>query len=174
LHINVQQATSQLAAKYREQLTLHESNTILHPFPTKLPSLSRADYPQIVGGSKLEPILLPAFRNAFSKENNLWAWRHCGAVPLTRAALQNPMVRHVLTPEDMSRENEDSEVSFVGRVDDFDWKNATLIDLERENQAACDKLDSFGIDSSVLRLKAPRQAAALTRSRLPADTTEEE
>jgi hypothetical protein len=44
------------------------------------------------------------------------------------------MVHHVLTLEDISKENEDSEVLFVGRADDFDRKNLTLIDLEHEKQ----------------------------------------
>lgn len=48
--------------------------------------------------------------------------------------LQNLMVHHVLTLEDISKENEDSEVLFVGRADDFDRKNLALIDLEHENQ----------------------------------------
>ncbi len=71
LHIDVQRATSHLAAKYHEQLLLHETNPMLHPFPKKLPSLSRADYPRLVAGSDSEPTLLPAFQNAFNKERIL-------------------------------------------------------------------------------------------------------
>lgn len=172
LRTNVKRLTSYLANKYREQLTLHESNPGAYPYPKTLPSLSKSDYPRLVGGCEGEVKLLPAFQNAFNREHILRAWRVCGAVPLTRAALLNPSVRPVL---DNHESSDDSDVVVVvGNVNEFDWKNATLLDLEHENKAACDKLAKTGINADALRLKAPRQVVALNRNRVSADASEEE
>ncbi len=136
---------SYLADKYRDQIQLHESNPSLHPYPTKLPSLSRSDYPQLVGGCDTESQLINAFEKAFSKECILRAWSKCGAVQLMRAALNNPTVRHVLPAQTENCEYD--VVVIVGAVDHFDWKGASFQDLENEKKAACDKLETFGIDS---------------------------
>ena len=62
LRTNVKRLTSYLANKYREQITLHESNPDAHPYPKTLPSLSKSDYPRLVGGCDGELKLLPAFQ----------------------------------------------------------------------------------------------------------------
>ncbi len=150
---------------------MHEADPDTHPYPKTLPALSKTDYPRLVGGCNGEVHLLPAFQNAFSKEQNLRAWRVCGAVPLTQAALLNPSVCQMVEDNDTMA---DSDVVIVGNVADFDWKSATLLDLENENKAAIDKLAQTGINADALRLKVPRQAAALTRNRVSTDASEGE
>ncbi len=44
----------------------------------------------------------------------------------------------------------DSDVVIVGNVADFDWKSATLLDLENENKVAIDKLAWTGINADAL------------------------
>ena len=167
LRKNLETLTSWQAADYRCKLAMHEANPVLHPNPP-MPSLSREDYPKLVGGSDDEPKLQPAFHLAFSREQILRAWEFCGAVPLTRKALSNPMVR----PEVTSGTSDDVGVAVIGRVDGFDWKSAMLADIEQENHAACDKLASMGIDSKLLRLNAPRAPTILHANRLSAEATE--
>ncbi len=135
--MNIKRLTSFLANKYRDQISLHESDPNTHPYPKTLPTLSMSYYPRLVGDCSGEVNLLPSFQNALSKEQNLHPWRVCGAAPLTCATLLNPSVRQVPETNDAI---EDSEVVVVGNVVDFDWKYATLLDLENENKAAIDKL----------------------------------
>jgi hypothetical protein len=71
LRTNIKRLTSFLATKYRDQISLHEADQDTHPYPKTLPMLSKTDYPRLVGGCNGEVHLLPAFQNAFSKEQNL-------------------------------------------------------------------------------------------------------
>ncbi len=171
LRTNIKQLLSFLANNYRDRNFLHESDPNTHPYPKTLPTLSKSGYPRLVGGCSGEVNLLPAFQNAFSKELNLRPWRVCGAAPLTRAALLNPSDCQVLETKDAIT---DSEVVVVGNVVDFDWKSVTLLDLENETKAAIDKLAQTGINADALRLKAPRQAAALTRNRVSTNASKGE
>jgi hypothetical protein len=66
--------------------------------PPKTVSISREHYGIILSGREADPTrgisaLAPAFDNALSKMNSLRAWELCGAVPLTRAALNHRSVR---------------------------------------------------------------------------------
>jgi len=99
-------------------------------------------------------------------------WAFCGAVPLTRAALQNPMVPPELPTDAPS--DDDDDVAIINREEGFDWSTATLQQIENVNNAACDKLLALGIDAKQLRLKAPRIPAALNSRRLPNDATVDE
>ncbi len=151
---------------------MHESDPTLYRYPATLPSLSRADYPRLIGGcSTTDPILLPAFQNSFSPERKLRSWSFCGAVPLTRAALKNPSVRHELSHNASDIDTATDE--FVP-MEAFDWKKATLLDLERENGAACRKLELLGFEAKPLQLKAPRAPTRLNANRVAIDAPEAE
>jgi hypothetical protein len=93
-----------------------------------------------------------------------------GVVPLTVKALSNPIVCPKVTNGIST--SEDESVTVIGKSDGFDWKSATLTDIERENHAACDKLPSMGIDSKLLRLNAPCAPSILHANKLPAKPIE--
>jgi len=123
----------------------------------------------LLSGNDSEPVLLPAFANAFTTERCLRSWRLCGAVPLTRSALQNPSVPHEVT-EDVDT----PDVIFAAsKASDFDWAKATLLELEEQNKVACDQLSKFGLNGEALRLKAP-QAPARLGNQISSDATEAE
>lgn len=59
-------------------------------------------------------------------------------------------------------------------MEDFDWKKATLLDLERENGAACRKLELLGFEAKPLQLKAPQAPTRLNANRVAIDAPEAE
>mmetsp|Transcript_23022 Transcript_23022/g.32975 ORF Transcript_23022/g.32975 Transcript_23022/m.32975 type:complete len:238 (-) Transcript_23022:368-1081(-) len=81
LRKNIKKLTGWVLAQYKKEVALHESDPALHPYPKILPHLTKEDYPRLVGGSDVEPKLLPAFQNAFSKEQNLRACEENKCVP---------------------------------------------------------------------------------------------
>jgi hypothetical protein len=107
------------------------------------------DLPLLVYGGSCNDtgIELPsAFEDGFSIRSNLLAWKKCGAVPLTRCALQSDKVRH--------------EVPVHGALDHMD--NLTddpeveiLKQLEISNRAFCQQLTNSGCDGSLLSIRAP-------------------
>ncbi len=156
-------------ATYHRQRQLHETSPDLHPFPPALPSLNRSHYGMLLSGNDSEPVLLPAFADAFTKEHCLRSWRLCGAVPLTRSALQNPSVRREVT-----KDVDTPDVVFVAsKASDFDWAKGTLLELEEQNKVTCDQLSKFGLNGEALRLKAPRAPARLG-NKISSDATEAE
>ncbi len=92
-------------------------------------------------------------------------WRR----PLTRSTLNNPSVRRAVSSMD-----DTPDVSFVATsASEFDWTNATLMELEIQNNNACDNLLKLGLDGEAFRTKAPRAPVSL-HNRILADASEEE
>jgi hypothetical protein len=171
LRQNIQTLMSFNNATYHHQRQLHDAFPDLHALPPALPSLNRSHYGMLLSGNSSEPVLLPAFANAFTRERCLRSWRLCGAVPLTRSALANPSVQREVTLED---NNNTPDVIFVAsNAAEFDWTTATLLELEEQNKAACDKLSKLGLNGEALRLKAPRAPARLG-SKISSDASEAE
>ena len=110
--------------------------------------LSINDVPLLVFGREKDGCVLlkSAFESSFSRESCLSAWKDCGAVPLTRAALSSPKVRHEIS------------VLAGGTIDvDGDPQSEQLLVIESANHFACDYLTGLGFDGSQLKLKAPRR-----------------
>jgi hypothetical protein len=82
------------------------------------------------------------------------AWEKIGAVPLTRAALQNRAVRH--------------EIQEGGDVMD-PWRQ-----LEIKLEETCNKLDLLGYNAKVLKCKVRRANKNSLEGRVPASSSEEE
>lgn len=169
LRKNIQTLMAFQQNAFIQQQQLHEHLPDEHPSPS-LPSLNRSHYGILLSGKESSPTLLPAFANAFTKERCLKAWASCGAVPLTRSALSNPSVRHEVSATDDTT----PDVSFIASsASDFDWTQATLQELEVQNNNACDNLLKLGLDGEAFRTKAPRAPVSL-RNRISADASEEE
>jgi len=92
--------------------------------------------------------LSDTFDKSFSKDNCLSAWRKCGAVPLTRAPMNDNSIRHELVM------NVDETVNTT-----IDPQGSKLLLLEQANHSACDFLTSLGYDGNRLRISAPRRGA---------------
>jgi len=109
------------------------------------------DLPFLVFGGKDPETgvkLFDAFNKSFSATNCLSAWRKCGAVPLTRAPMEDKGIRHELVL------NADQSVNSV-----IDPEGSKLLQLEQANHLACDFLSSIGYVGSRLRTSAPRRGA---------------
>ena len=89
-----------------------------------------------------------SFGKAFSKRICLSAWKQCGAVPLTRAPLEDPGLRHDLIV------NADGTT-----VKDLDPEGLKLLQIEQENKVHCTFLKLLGYDAEHLRGIAPRRKA---------------
>jgi hypothetical protein len=90
-----------------------------------------------------------AFTETFSPERCLRAWSKCGAVPLTRAPLKSPKVRHEVIVN-----REDGTIN-----EDADPETSLLLAIEHRNKMACEHLSAIGFDGSQLLIKAPRKKA---------------
>jgi hypothetical protein len=85
-----------------------------------------------------------AFGLSFSIDKNEAVWIKVGAVPLTRACLNDPKVRHEIV------------MDANGVIDvDADPQTVTLLDLEVLNTSACDILSTFRCNGDVFRRTAP-------------------
>jgi hypothetical protein len=168
LRQNIQTLMSYHNTTYHHQRQLHESFPHLHPTPPSLPSLKRSHYGILLSGNDGEPALLPAFANTFTRERNLRSWRLCGAVPLTRSALQHSSVRHEVS---IGSSTTPDVICVASNASDFDWARSSLLDLEEQNKAACDQLAKFGLNGERLRIKAPRAPARLC-NKISSDATE--
>jgi len=89
-----------------------------------------------------------AFSRSFSKTNCLSAWKKCGSVPLTRAPMYNPQVRHEAII------NSDQTIN-----ETLDPSGPKLLLLEKSKHNACDFLTLCGYDGNRLRLHAPKRGA---------------
>jgi hypothetical protein len=56
--------------------------------------LTNSDLGRIVNGRPSDPLEKRPFERSFTPEKVLAAWAKCGSVPMTRAALEHPKVRH--------------------------------------------------------------------------------
>ncbi len=95
--------------------------------------------------------LANSFEQAFNEKANKSAWRKCGAVPLTRSALNIPGVRR--------------ELSRQGEANVEDAQQVRLKRIEEANRCHCDFLTGRGYYGNALQKDAPRvekTAAALT------------
>ena len=90
-------------------------------------------------------VLQDAFDQAFSVSANLKCWRKCGAVPVTRIALQADNVRHQVVVE------EDGTIDL-----ETDPEAQLLIEIQQTNNLCCSILNSKGFDRYQLKLDAPR------------------
>ena len=94
--------TERIGARAAAEAALRKGNPERRIDPKKLPKveLTNADLPRIVNGRPDDPIERRPLSFTFSREKVLNAHAKVGAVPLTRAALQNPKVRKELAPAD--------------------------------------------------------------------------
>jgi hypothetical protein len=112
------------------------------------------DIPFLVFGgtcAKCGAVLENAFQEAFDHDSNLNVWKVCGAVPLTRSAMQSDKVRHevpvmaALEPQEGLTTSLDSP------------EIQKLQDLDDQNKSYCDFLSARGFDGSKLRMEAPKR-----------------
>jgi hypothetical protein len=109
------------------------------------------DLPLLVFGGICEATgveLENSFQKAFSNEANLSAWRKCGAVPLTRAALQSDKVRHEVPMMD-------ALIDDTGLTDNQQIQK--LKQLDQMNCYYCQILASNGFDGKHFRIEAPKR-----------------
>jgi hypothetical protein len=94
---------------------------------------------------------LKAFQEAFSHESNLSVWKKCGAVPLTRSALNSNKVRHKV-PVMAALEHQEG-LTITNNLPEI----LKLQELEALNHFYCGILISNGFDGTELRLNAPKR-----------------
>jgi hypothetical protein len=114
-------------------------------------TLKVADLALLVFGGKCPSTgidLRDAFSAAFSIERNLWCWKKCGAVPLTRSLLYSGEIRSEVPVGAAA-----AAAAVAGAIEDPGV--AQLRSLETFNRFYCDILTTFGCDGSQLRLNAP-------------------
>lgn len=114
-------------------------------------TLKVTDLPLLVfGGScpKTNVELRDAFSDAFSIENNLKAWKVCGAVPLTRLPL---------TTKDIRRELAVGVAATLLPDGEEDIEVTRLRSIEGINHFHCDYLLANGFDGAQLRKDAPKR-----------------
>ena len=83
-----------------------------------------------------------AFEQAFNLQANVSAWQKCGAVPLTRSALNLPGARRKLSSE--------------GEANCEDSQQMRLKSIEQANHAHCGFLTGRGCCGNALKRDAPR------------------
>ena len=103
--------------------------------------LTNSDLPRIVNGRPDDPIEKRPFSRAFSKEKVGWGNHKVGAVPLTRAALQNPKVRREL----------EADEDATGTV-------KAIAEAHALNTQACTAL---GLNTAVVDQQLPRRLAVV-------------
>ena len=146
---NTTHVTQELDQLYGQFKSIYRQNLELlsqERFQAKR-GLAITDLPMIVfgrTGDNNNMSMRDAFAEAFSPEKVIGSWKKCGAVPLTRAALSSPQVRHELS----HGIDDDSERSS---------KQKHLLNLESTNHFSCDYLTTLGFGGSHLRTKAPRE-----------------
>jgi hypothetical protein len=112
------------------------------------------DIPFLVFGGtcgKCGVFLENAFQEAFSNEANLNVWKVCGAVPLTRSAMQSDKVRHEV-PVMAALEHQEGLTTSLNSPE-----IQKLKDLDDQNKLFCDILSGCGFDGSKLRIEAPKR-----------------
>lgn len=102
--------------------------------------------------------LRDAFSDAFSIERNLWCWKKCGAVPLTKSLLFSGELRSQVPVGAAAA----AAAADAGAHEDPAIER--LKSLETFNRFYCDILTTFGCEGSKLRLDAPtrQQFVAVT------------
>ncbi|GFH50559.1 hypothetical protein CTEN210_07035 [Chaetoceros tenuissimus] len=120
--------------------------------------IQKSDLSIILNGDEKVPNTVKAFDIGFSKERNLQAWAKVGAVPLTRACLQDPSVMKILETE---KEEENERVydvtspNFQMKVKDICMSN-DLKTMKVINKQAVTYLNRQGWKGDVLLRKAPQ------------------
>ena len=99
--------------------------------------LTNFDLPRVVNGRHGDPIERRPFSHAFRQERVAWGNRQVGAVPFTRAALNNPKVRKELDPS----EEPDSVVRHINS--------------EHQSNVAAAQL--MGLTTAVVEAQLPRR-----------------
>ncbi|GFH59601.1 hypothetical protein CTEN210_16077 [Chaetoceros tenuissimus] len=120
--------------------------------------IQRSDLSIILNGDEKVPNTVKAFDIGFSKERNLQAWAKVGAVPLTRACLQDPSVMKILEnqkEEENERVYDVTSPNFQMKVEDICMSN-DLKTMEIINKQAVSYLNRQGWKGDVLLRKAPQ------------------
>jgi hypothetical protein len=170
---NIAALTTDLVREYSRQLAHHQADPINCRAPSKMPQLGREHYGIILSGrdanqAKGLSTLRPTFHNAFCQTKNLAAWAKVGAVPMTRQAMRHVSVRSEVIREDTCILVEDFDPFCI-----FDYKSATMLDVEQQNKIVCAHLNSMGYNADSFGFKARRKAHNLVQ-RLSKQASEEE
>jgi hypothetical protein len=179
LRKHLQQLMNDLHAKYRREQQVREQQGNQENLPPlELPKLSQKIYGAILGGMEADEengirAIPNIFAASFNKDANLRSWRLCGAVPLTRSALQHRSVRQEIATEENTSEDDNGHVVVFEEYCAFDWANFTLDEMESLNKAACARLSESGYNGSELLAKVNRRPKSLA-SRLPRNAPLEE
>jgi hypothetical protein len=138
---NIAALTADLVREYSRQLAHHQVDPINCRAPSKMPQLGREHFGLILSGrdanqAKGLSTLRPAFHNAFCQTKNLAAWAKVGAVPMTRQSMRHVSVRSEVLREDTCILVEDFDPFCI-----FDYKSATMLDVEHQNKIVCAHLN---------------------------------
>jgi hypothetical protein len=155
---NIAALTADLVREYSRQLAHHQADPINCRDPSKMAQLGREHYGLILSGrdankEKCLSTLRPAFHNAFCQTKNLAAWANIGAVPMMRQAMRHVSVRSVVMREDACILVEEFDPFCI-----FDYKSATMLDVEQQNKIVCAHLNSMGYNADSFVVKARRKA----------------
>jgi len=168
----LQQLMNDVHANYKRQQQAREQQENQENLPPlELPKLTQKMYGAILGGMEADEengirAIPNIFAATFNKEANLRSWSLCGAVPLTRSALQHRNVRPEIVVTEESSDGQQPAV--FEDFSTFDWANFTLDEMERLNKASCARLNELGYNGGELIAKVNRRPKNLT-SRLTAD-----
>jgi hypothetical protein len=138
-----------------------------------MPQLGREHYGLILSGKDANQVkglltLRPSFHNAFFQTKSLSAWAKVGAVPMMRQAMRHLSVRPEVMREDTCILVEDFDPFCI-----FDYKSATMLDVEHHNKIVFVHLNSMGFNGDSFVFKAHQKAHNLVQ-RLSKKTSEEE
>jgi hypothetical protein len=170
---NIATLTVNLVREFSRQQSRHDEDPANCTAPTKTVSIGRDQYGLILSGRDANEerrlsALRPAFHNTFCKNNNLSAWAKVGAVPCTRQAMRHKRV--------ISEAARDGTVIVIECFDpylSFDYKTATMLEVQQQNKLACDHLNELCFNGDVFLIKVRQRAVNLVQ-RLSEQTTEEE
>lgn len=125
-------------------------------------SLNRRHYPILINGreaSEGKREIKSAFHHAFTKERNLACWKKVGAVPATRACLNDPKVRVEVLPDEFKEYIADADREYSRN----DQIVETMREYEVRNHKAVAALNEMGLNGDVFKAFAPETEQRLLR-----------
>jgi hypothetical protein len=151
---NIATLTAGLVCEFSRQHSCHDEDPANFAAPTKTVSIERDPYGLILTGRDTNEerrlsALRPAFHNAFCKSKNLFACDKVGAVPCTRQAMRHNSVR-----SEVARYDTVIVIECFNPFLSFDYKTATMLEVQQQNTLACDHINKLGLNCDGFLIKA--------------------
>jgi hypothetical protein len=170
---NIHILTSDPVTDFSRKQALFDLDRENNTPPPKTVSVSREHYGIILSDREADPTrgisaLAPAFHNPISKTKDLRAWELCGAVPITRAALNHRSARG-----EVARNATIVREECFDPLASFRHQHAGMLEVESQNHKACLMLTQLGFKGDALKRCAIRHVDNLS-ARVSTMSSEEE